>query len=661
MANTEDLTLTVGVKTGDSQSKLQTLNMSITDLAKGFALGDLASQAITKTWGYLESAISSSIAAWNESEAVVAQLNAVLESTQHAAGMSAQELINLSQSLQATTKFSDETILSAENLLLTFTSIGKEVFPQATQTVLDMATALGTDANGAAIQLGKALQDPILGITALRRVGVNFNESQLETIKTLVQTNRTLDAQKLILAELSKEFGGSATAAAKTFAGQMAILENQANDVSEEIGHGLTAAFYNLILSFKDATAGGAGFNDVGKTTFQIMGYIEEFAVNLGAAIWNLGQGFVILGSYIAQTADILYNFGNQNAQFWTDFRQSAVDGANAATDFAMNLHQRNQETADSFDELTSNSKTFGAAAPAAYQATKQAASEAASKIKDANQAIAQTKQKIVDLNEAFLQVGIDTGRGYAEAYVAQEQKVADLKKQIMEESDFSRKSALQLELNQEQIALDAHQNIKTDLLRDYTEAYRRSKETEFERTVEDIGRKYDAETKAYLKKAELLEKELKDNEMKRNKLAGFEVQTTATAITENRKRTATVEQEANNQIAAAQRAASAISNMYGAASGGSLNFSMGIVPLGLTQHEFGGTVPGLKGQPQLIIAHGGETVVQAGQSAGGGAGNVVVNINNPMVATDSDVERLKQQIEEVMRPLLLNAKLVHI
>jgi hypothetical protein len=63
----------------------------------------------------------------------------------------------------------------------------------------DMSVALGQDMSSSAIQLGKALNDPIKGVSALQRVGVSFTASQKEQIKTLVQSGRTMDAQKLIL------------------------------------------------------------------------------------------------------------------------------------------------------------------------------------------------------------------------------------------------------------------------------------------------------------------------------------------------------------------------------------------------------------------------------------------------------------------------------
>lgn len=186
--------------------------------------------------GALTVAAKQSLDAFNDSEKQLAQLDAVLKSTKGAAKLTKDEIINLASSLQNTTTYSDEAVLSAENLLLTFTNIGRETFPQATKTVLDMSTALGQDTKSSAIQLGKALQDPILGVTALRRVGVNFSKDQLAVIENLVKTGKTLDAQKMILKELNTEFGGSASAQALTFAGRIEILKNKFNDLQEKVG-----------------------------------------------------------------------------------------------------------------------------------------------------------------------------------------------------------------------------------------------------------------------------------------------------------------------------------------------------------------------------------------------------------------------------------------
>lgn len=191
-----------------------------------------------------------------EAQEVMAQTNAVLESTGGIAGVSADMVSNLANQLMGVTRFSDETIQSGENLLLTFTNIGKETFPLATQTMLDMSQALGQDLQASAIQLGKALQDPIQGVGALRRVGVNFTDSQKALIESLVESGKLEEAQALILKELQTEFGGSAEAAGKTFAGQLDILKNSLSNVGEEAGNVLLPALTEVFTELSPMLLG---------------------------------------------------------------------------------------------------------------------------------------------------------------------------------------------------------------------------------------------------------------------------------------------------------------------------------------------------------------------------------------------------------------------
>jgi phage-related minor tail protein len=147
----------------------------------------------------------------------------VIKSTGGAANVSAKQVGDLAAAIAKKTGIDDEAIQSSENLLLTFTNVSNEVgkgnniFNQATGIITDMSVALGQDSSSSAIQLGKALNDPIKGVTALQRVGVSFTASQKEQIATLVESGKTMDAQKLILAELGKEFGGAAEAASTPF------------------------------------------------------------------------------------------------------------------------------------------------------------------------------------------------------------------------------------------------------------------------------------------------------------------------------------------------------------------------------------------------------------------------------------------------------------
>jgi hypothetical protein len=176
-----------------------------------------------------------------EAEKVMAQTNATLKSTGGAAKVSAKEIANLAAAIQKKSGLDAEAIQSGQNLLLTFTNVrneagkGNDIFSQATGIMSDMSVALGTDMKGSAIQLGKALNDPIKGVSALSRVGVSFTAQQKEQIKTLVDSGKTLDAQKIILAELNKEFGGSAAAFGNTTAGQVEKAKRSFEDLSSSI------------------------------------------------------------------------------------------------------------------------------------------------------------------------------------------------------------------------------------------------------------------------------------------------------------------------------------------------------------------------------------------------------------------------------------------
>lgn len=153
-----------------------------------------------------------------EAQKVGAQTAAVLKSTGGAAKLSAAQVGNLATAISNKVGIDDEAIQSGENLLLTFTNIrdeagkGNDVFTQTTQAMTDLSVATGQSMKTSAIQLGKALNDPVKGVTALSRVGVSFTAQQKNQIAALVKSGKTMGAQKIILHELNKEFGGSAAA-----------------------------------------------------------------------------------------------------------------------------------------------------------------------------------------------------------------------------------------------------------------------------------------------------------------------------------------------------------------------------------------------------------------------------------------------------------------
>jgi hypothetical protein len=220
---------------------------------------------------------------------------------------------NLATQISNKTGADDEAIQSGENLLATFTNVRNEtgknndIFNRASKAAVDMASAMNNgvvDANGlkaANIQLGKALNDPVKGVTALSKVGVSFTQQQKDQIKTLVEGGHTLKAQKIILAEVNKEFGGAAAAAADPLTRLKTILGN----VSESLG-GLLLPVVNKVANFIGDTfvpgiyALGSAFQGEGITSDGFVGGMERIGVKARA----------VFGFFKAEVLPRLKDFG---------------------------------------------------------------------------------------------------------------------------------------------------------------------------------------------------------------------------------------------------------------------------------------------------------------------------------------------------------------
>lgn len=199
-------------------------------------IGNVAANAITKVASEIGTFIQGSFAAYKEQEQNQAKLTAVLASTKGAAGLTADELNRMAGEMSKLNAVDDDAITGAQALLLTFTKISKDIFPETTQTVLNMSAALGQDLKSSSIQLGKALNDPIKGITALSRVGVSFNDTQKKQIQYLQESGDLMGAQKIILAELATEFGGASESIANTTSGRIEAFKIQIGNIQEGIG-----------------------------------------------------------------------------------------------------------------------------------------------------------------------------------------------------------------------------------------------------------------------------------------------------------------------------------------------------------------------------------------------------------------------------------------
>lgn len=297
-----------------TKSGFSSVTSSLSSLGKGLVnvatvgIGALIG-GLTALGGYLAYSVGEAM----EAQEVQAQLAAVLESTGGIAGVTADMANDLADSLSQVTRFGDEAILTGENMLLTFTNIGQDVFPQATNIMLDMSQALGQDLKSSAIQLGKALNDPITGVTALQRVGVTFTEEQKKMIASMVEAGDVAGAQTLILDELQREFGGSAVAAGQTFAGQLDILKNQLSNVAEGIGTALLP-----VLSFFVSNVIEPAIPIIQEFGLMVSSIIEGLAAgDPGVAFDSLREGIFSVGSMLGFSQEALSSFNDTLYNVW--------------------------------------------------------------------------------------------------------------------------------------------------------------------------------------------------------------------------------------------------------------------------------------------------------------------------------------------------------
>lgn len=240
-----------------------------------------------------------SVTAEAREAAIVGKITeARLKSTGGAANVSARQVEGLATALSNKVGADDEAIQSGLNLLLTFKGVrneagrGNDIFNQASAAAVDLAAGMNNgevSAKGlktANLQLGKALEDPIKGITALRRSGVSFTDQQRDQIKTLVESGRTLEAQKIILKAVNEQFGG--TGAASADAGKRFGVF--VNNIKEQIGTALLPVINRLLGFLVDKLPGafatlGRWFSVIAKVAQTVAGWFVRTADAAGKVL----------------------------------------------------------------------------------------------------------------------------------------------------------------------------------------------------------------------------------------------------------------------------------------------------------------------------------------------------------------------------------------
>lgn len=179
-----------------------------------------------------------------------------IRATGNAVNVNTKKFWAYAEAQQASTGVGADQIAQGAALLATFKNVrnevgkGNDVFMRASTAAQDLSAKGFGSLESANKMLGKALNDPVKGLSALSRAGVTFTAQQKEQIKTLAESGDMLGAQKIILGEVESQVGGAAKAYGQTTAGQVQRAKLAFGELTETLAVALLPVVQTLLGLF---------------------------------------------------------------------------------------------------------------------------------------------------------------------------------------------------------------------------------------------------------------------------------------------------------------------------------------------------------------------------------------------------------------------------
>lgn len=245
MGKAANLKVNVTSNSQEAQNALNKISSQLTGISKlpsstGFVAGlgvwTNAIGTVSRAIGKVYNSTKELVDLYTVQAQAELRLQGTLRATGNQIGMNATELGNMASGFQAVTRFGDEMILPMQQIFIATQKLTKEQLPEVIELSLDMAEAMGTDGASAAKIMARAMADPISGLESLKEKNVFFTQSEKDKIKELVNSNRLMDAQRIILDKVASAYGGIAREVAATDIGKMQQINNLMGDIKEGLG-----------------------------------------------------------------------------------------------------------------------------------------------------------------------------------------------------------------------------------------------------------------------------------------------------------------------------------------------------------------------------------------------------------------------------------------
>ncbi|MCR5859726.1 phage tail length tape measure family protein [Mesorhizobium sp. J428] len=264
--------------------------------------------------------------AWADADKAMASVDQAVTSTGGAAGLTSAALGEMAAKLQGLSVYDDDDILGNVTApLLTFTKVAGEEFGRAQGLILDMASLLGTDLQSAAMQVGKALNEPVKGIASLSKAGIQFTADQKEMIKAMVEAGNVAGAQNIILDELATQFGGQAERMAASGLGPLEQMKNAWGDFKEEMGAGVALLLPPVTQFLKAVVGGFQALPEPVKLAIGAFAGGAAIILPVGVALGLVATGIAAIGVPVAATAAGIALLTAGIVAFWPEINAAAT------------------------------------------------------------------------------------------------------------------------------------------------------------------------------------------------------------------------------------------------------------------------------------------------------------------------------------------------
>jgi uncharacterized membrane protein YphA (DoxX/SURF4 family) len=234
-----------------------------------------------------------------EAEKSGAKLTAAFKNMGKTTGKTLTQLEQQADDLGQVTIFDDEQIKEAQAALITFGTVSGEAFDRALEASLDFAAATGKDATAATQALGKALADPVAGLSRLGRMGVIFTDQQKEQVAALVATGDTLGAQEVILAAFESRYKSTNETLQSTAAGQAAQGLEDLQNAGEDLG----AVFLPILADL------AKGLSGLARWFTDLPAPMQTFIATFGVVLAAIGPAAFVIGKLVGAFRAVIVVF----------------------------------------------------------------------------------------------------------------------------------------------------------------------------------------------------------------------------------------------------------------------------------------------------------------------------------------------------------------